>query len=235
MDALRFIHPTTAKQRYINERPWKRRNWLLNSIKTVLFDLGNVLVHIDPGQFWKELGLTSEKEINPFKEEYISRLIQYETGDINTDDFLSGLCSLFTANFSIDHLEIDRLEQAFSGIIREQITGMTDIVQHISSRFQTALVSNTNEIHYNICLTNCKALQFLQKHYLSYQLLAVKPSSQFYEAIIKDQNAIPSELLFIDDSLENVNAAKAAGMKAVHFENVDQLKIALESGGILKD
>lgn len=200
----------------------------MNPIKTVLFDLGNVLVRIDPGSFWKELGFISEGKIIPFREEYTSRLIRYEAGYLSTDDFLSGLCSLFTDNFSINHLE-----KAFSGIIREQVEQMIDIVQAVSSKCETALVSNTNEIHYNICMTSCKALKLLQKHYLSYQMLAVKPDFRFYKAIINDQNAIPSDLLFIDDSPENVEAAKEAGMKGVLFKNIDQLKIALESEGIL--
>ncbi|MEN6624059.1 MAG: HAD-IA family hydrolase, partial [Smithella sp.] len=170
----------------------------------------------------------SEKEIIPFKEKYTSKLIQYEAGYLSTDDFLSGLCSLFTNNFSINCIE-----KAFSCIIREQIAGMIEFIRYFSSRCETALVSNTNEIHYNLCLTSCKSLQLLQKHYLSYQMLAVKPSFQFYEAIIKDQKALPSELLFIDDSPENVEAAKAAGMITVQFKNIDQLKIALVNEGFL--
>lgn len=200
----------------------------MNSIKTVLFDLGNVLVHIDPGHFWTDLGLAGEKEIIPFKEKYTSQLIQYEAGYIGTADFLSCLRSLFTENFTTN-----RIEQAFSGIIREPVAGMIDIVQHASSRYRTALVSNTNEIHYNICMKRCHSLQFLQNHYLSYQLQTAKPAFNFYEAIIRDQNIIPSELLFIDDSPENIEAAKAVGMKAIHFENIEQLKIALQNEGML--
>ena len=193
-------------------------------IKTVLFDLGNVLVHIDPDTFWRKLGLLSTEETSPYTDEYISWIRKYETGHIGTNDFLKGLCTIFNNRFTID-----RLEFAFSGIIQEPVAEMIDIVRCISSTHKTALASNTSEIHYNLSRMKCDALRVLHKHYLSYQLHSMKPAGGFYDAIIKDRGVTSAELLFIDDSSENVEAAKLAGMQAIHFKSVDHLKTALQS------
>lgn len=200
----------------------------MKRIKTVLFDLGNVLVHIDPDAFWKNLGFASPEEASPFAENYASWISQYETGYIAGTDFLNGLCTVFNNRFTID-----RLEAAFSGIIQEPVAGMDDIVRRISSTNQTALASNTSEIHFNASRMKCEALMILHKSYLSYQLHSMKPASGFYEAIIQDQGVAPSGLLFVDDNAENVNAAKNAGMQGIHFKNAGQLKTALHSIHVL--
>lgn len=193
-----------------------------------MFDLGNVLVDIDLCSFWSGLGLSLPEEIAYFTDEYSSLTKQYETGLIGTADYLSGLRIAFDNKFTIG-----RIQRAFSGIIQQPIAGMADIVSRAARTHQTALVSNTNEIHYQLSQTKLEALGILQKHYLSYQLHALKPAAGFYDAIIKDQGIISSQLLFIDDLAENVQAAKVAGMQTIHFKSPEQLKTALQFFHIL--
>lgn len=196
----------------------------MSPVRTVLFDLGNVLVNIDSRAFWIGLGFSQPEERAPFTDGYTSLTRQYETGYMGTDDYLNGLRLVFNNKFSIG-----RLQRAFSSIIGEPVAGVSAIVSRLSRTRQTALVSNTNEIHYKLGQTKLEVLKVLQKHYLSYELQAMKPESGFYEAIIQDQGITPSELLFIDDLAENVQAAKVAGMQAIHFKSSQQLETALQS------
>jgi HAD superfamily hydrolase (TIGR01509 family) len=200
----------------------------MKQISTVLFDLGNVLIYIDFNAFWHDLGLFRMEEIVPYRDGYAALTLQYETGYISTDDYLYGLRTVFNNKFTII-----QLEKAFSSIIRQPVEGVTDIVQRVSITHQTALVSNTNEIHYKLSLTKFECLKILQKHYLSYRLRVMKPARGFYDAIIKDQGIHSSQMLFIDDLEENVNSAKSAGMQTVLFESTKQLKADLENLGIL--
>jgi glucose-1-phosphatase len=200
----------------------------VSKIKTVLFDLGNVLVDVDQSSFWSSLGFFLPQEMAPFIHYSSSLLKQYETGDISTADFLNGLRTVFNNKFTIG-----RLQKAFSGIIQQPIAGTSAIVSRLAGSYQTALVSNTSEIHFNASLEKVPALGILQKHYLSYQLQVMKPAAGFYDAIIQDQGRVPSELLFIDDLAENVQAAKAAGMQVIQFTSSIQLQIALQALHIL--
>jgi len=200
----------------------------MRHISTILFDLGNVLTYIDFNAFWRDLGFLRKEEIAPFKGGYKDLTLRYETGYISTDDYLNGLRNVFKNKYTIV-----QLEQAFSCIIQQPVEGMTDIVKRVSDKHQTALVSNTNEIHYRLSLKKFEGLKILQKHYLSYQLRVMKPASGFYDAIIKDQGILPSKMLFIDDITENVKAAKSAGMQAIQFEITKQLETDLKKIGIL--
>jgi putative hydrolase of the HAD superfamily len=197
-------------------------------IKTVLFDLGNVLAYIDFSAFWRDLGFLRAEEIVPFRDGYTSLTLQYETGYISTDDYLNGLRTVFNNKFTIV-----QLEQAFSCIIRSPVEGIAEIIQKVSQTHQTALVSNTNEIHYSYTQSKVPILTSLQKHYLSYQLHVMKPARGFYDAIIRDQKIFPSKMLFIDDVTENVKAAKYAGMQAIKFEGTAQLETSLKTLGVL--
>jgi putative hydrolase of the HAD superfamily len=200
----------------------------MKQISTVLFDLGNVLAYIDFSAFWRDLGFLRADEIAPFRGGYTSLTLQYETGYISTDDYLNGLRTVFKNKFTIV-----QLKQAFSCIIQQPVEGITDIVKRVSTIHQTALVSNTNEIHYRLSLMKFEELKIFQKHYLSYQLRVMKPAHGFYDAIIKDQGIHPSKMLFIDDIAENVEAAKSAGMQAIWFESTGQLETDLQNLGIL--
>lgn len=199
----------------------------MKQISTVLFDLGNVIAYIDFGAFWRDLGFRPE-EMAPFTEGYTSFTQQYETGLLSTEKYLNELRAVFNQQFTTE-----RLAQAFSCIIRSPVEGIADIIQKVSQTHQTALVSNTNEIHYSYTQSKVPILTSLQKHYLSYQLHVMKPARGFYDAIIRDQKIFPSKMLFIDDVTENVKAAKYAGMQAIKFEGTAQLETSLKTLGVL--
>jgi HAD superfamily hydrolase (TIGR01509 family) len=195
----------------------------VTKIHFILFDLGNVLAHIDFDAFWRSLGFSTPEAAAPWKGEYASWTLQYETGRIRSDEYLDGLARIFNSRFTRE-----QLERAVDSIIEEPVEGMLELVQHVSRGHQTALVSNTSEAHYSLSLKRFDALPLLQKHYLSFQLHVMKPDRKFYEAIIRDLQADPSEMLFIDDIEENIAGARAAGMQAVRFEGVEKLKDTLK-------
>ena len=200
----------------------------MGQIKTLLFDLGNVLAYIDFDEFWRSLGLLRPEEIAPFADGYKSWTRQYETGFVSTSEYLNGLKSVFGNRFNNK-----QLEHAFANIILEPVDGMLDVVKHVSQAHRTALVSNTNEIHYSLSLKKFDVLSVLHKHYLSYQIRVMKPSHGFYDTIIEDQKIDPSEMLLIDDLITNVEGAQAAGMQAIRFENPEQLKEILKTLGVI--
>ena len=57
-----------------------------------------------------------------------------------------------------------------------------------------------------------------KKCYISYQMKMLKPSAEFYKAVIDDISLPAEEMLFIDDSQKNVDAANDAGLPAVYYE-----------------
>jgi len=60
-----------------------------------------------------------------------------------------------------------------------------------------------------------------------------KPYSKIYKTTLERYDLSPERCLFIDDSLDNVNAAKDLKINALQFKNADQLKSDLKELGLL--
>ncbi len=54
------------------------------------------------------------------------------------------------------------------------------------------------------------------KIYISANMNAIKPDSEFYNNILKDLNISPDEMLFLDDSERNIVGARECNIKTIH-------------------
>ncbi|MBS0653633.1 MAG: HAD family phosphatase [Verrucomicrobia bacterium] len=70
---------------------------------------------------------------------------------------------------------------------------------------------------------------------LSHEIGVEKPDPKAFEVLLKELKFPAQDVVFIDDKLENVQAAKALGIDAIVFESTDQIKRELAQRGTLKD
>ncbi len=199
----------------------------MNQFEVVLFDLGNVLVQVDVLNFPRSLGFQSVEELDPVVSKILELQQQYEAGNFATDDFFHEVERILQNKFTREELK-----RAFSTIICEPINGMETLVQNISKKYRTGLVSNTSEFHYKESLQKVPALKYLSKHYVSYQLKTLKPSKKFYDIVLNDLKCNPERIIFIDDLATNVEGAVQAGMVGIQFQNPAQLQADLDMRGI---
>jgi 2-haloacid dehalogenase len=61
----------------------------------------------------------------------------------------------------------------------------------------------------------------------------VKPDPRIFELLFEQVGKRPEELLFVDDQLKNVEAARAAGMPTIHFKPGVDLESELVARGAL--
>jgi putative hydrolase of the HAD superfamily len=66
----------------------------------------------------------------------------------------------------------------------------------------------------------------------SYQLRIAKPDPAIYRHMLAQLGTLPEETLFIDDKLENIEAARALGIQAIQFSSVDRLRADLIVAGL---
>lgn len=65
----------------------------------------------------------------------------------------------------------------------------------------------------------------------SFQLRLAKPDPAIYRHVLAKLGTLPEETLFLDDKPENIQAARALGMKAILFSTVEQLRADLLAAG----
>jgi HAD superfamily hydrolase (TIGR01509 family) len=68
--------------------------------------------------------------------------------------------------------------------------------------------------------------------FFSCQLGAVKPERKVFEAVLKRIGRPADEVLFVDDSAANVEAASALGIQAIQFRSRDALLTDLKRLGL---
>lgn len=54
------------------------------------------------------------------------------------------------------------------------------------------------------------------KIYISANMNKIKPNSDFYTQLLNDENILPNEMLFLDDSLKNIQGATSCGIYTIH-------------------
>jgi HAD superfamily hydrolase (TIGR01509 family) len=202
----------------------------MTSTRTVLFDLGNVLVKIQPEAFSARLGFAHSELHGPSADRVREIVRQYEIGTLSTGQYLEDLHILFGRRFSHDVIR-----QAMLDIIAEPLEGMDDLVRRVASVATVGLVSNTNELHFLRSLEAVPALRFMREFFLSYELKALKPDPAYYARVLARIPHAAGAIVFIDDLEENVEEARRAGMVGLRFEGLEQLRKQLAPllGGML--
>lgn len=75
-------------------------------------------------------------------------------------------------------------------------------------------------------------LSIFQIQTLSFQEGLVKPGPEIFKRHLERSGVVASRAVFIDDRRTNCDGARAAGLKAIHFQNVDQLAHDLAALGV---
>ena len=203
-------------------------NKLGRKVRTVLFDLGNVLVRLQPEMMTKTLGAEGIGEIARYEKSVHEYVRRYERGELLTDQVMGLLYDLFHRKYSQE-----MIRGAFLSIIGRPIEGMDELIRRVAQSAHVALVSNTNDLHYEYCRRAVPALRFLPHHYLSFQIGAVKPEPEFYQYIINDLEIDPAQILFIDDIETNLVGAEKSGFRPYKFSSVEELRTALKALGLM--
>ena len=103
------------------------------------------------------------------------------------------------------------------------------MIDDLKSRgYRVYYLSNFSE---HVMGSNPEALDFVSHMdggIFSCDVKVIKPASEIYTKLIDKYDLLPEECLFIDDHQDNVAAAKKCGMKAIRFENREQLEADLD-------
>lgn len=195
------------------------------TIDTYLFDLGKVLIDFDQSKLIKNLsGLLQVDSaiVASFLASGIQQ--QYETGLISTKDLYAEFSRLSSSLFTLE-----QLSQAACDIFTP-INGTVEIVKQLRRmNKRLVIVSNTSELHKEHCVKHFDFLSLFDRYIFSYEIFAMKPAPEFYQAAFEAADAPLENCLFIDDLAENVKAASDFGFKVHHFTKPSILQSELFS------
>ncbi len=185
----------------------------------LLLDLGGVLVDLGDPAKAMNLEMTSDE----FWDIWLGAPIvhQFESGRLSLEQFLIGFGPLIGDS---DPAEFG------NRIARWQLRvfdGMPALLATAAKSYRLALLSNTNELHWQSVLSQTRVFSKFSGLFLSFELGCLKPSHEIFEVVLDKLQCGASELVFLDDTAKNVQAAKERGIEALRVKGYQEVETAI--------
>ena len=210
----------------------------MEKIKNIIFDYGNVIFEINFRIAQNTLSQLGIPDIESFfgHKGHHNLFSELETGAITAAQFRDGIREA-AQNPSLKDEEIDA---AWNSLLIGIPENVHDLLLSVKKNYKTFLLSNINEIHLaHIVDYLIKEFQidnndqFFDKIYYSHLIKIRKPNVEIFEQVIKENNLVPDETLFIDDSPQHLESAKKVGLHTLLMtEHPKHLDTFLKKHGI---
>lgn len=187
-------------------------------VQAVLFDYGMVLsAPPDPNQ-WQRMLQISGLEQQAFEQGYWVFRHAYDRGELSGIDYWHQVAQ--SAGTSFDSAQIAGLIDADVELWTLPNSPMIEWARQLqSSGVRTGILSNIGDAMTDGLLRKLEWLSGFDHHTWSYRLLLAKPEAAIYEAAARGLDTSPANILFIDDKLENIQAAHDSGMQAIQYSD----------------
>ncbi|MDD5397147.1 MAG: HAD family phosphatase [Candidatus Moranbacteria bacterium] len=198
-----------------------------NKIKAIIFDFGGVFTKggkMDP--FYDYLTSKYGKEAgNDFFAHTIEIWDKARVGKISSNLFWD----FIGKHYGVGAEEIMR--ESFNFFESEK--SVTDFVkQELKGKYKLGMITNNIQDWFEHNIAEHDLENVFDEIVTSYETGLKKPDREIYDFTIKKLGVLPQECIFIDDRDNNVMGAKNAGMEAILFKNLLQLKRDLKKFGI---
>jgi HAD superfamily hydrolase (TIGR01509 family) len=199
------------------------------NIEALLFDLGRVLIDLDFEAGMARLAARCDLPRDRFEEVLLDQqwIRRYECGEISTADFHDYLCRQGRLQ-----MELDEFHESWSAILMPGLIVPEQLLANLKRRYPLILVSNINECHAGHVAKNYNVFDYFDAKIFSYEVGALKPDREIYEAAITAAGKPAETLFFTDDREENVWGAQQVGIHAHQFTSTSQLIAVLKQHGV---
>ncbi len=198
-----------------------------DSVDALLFDLGGVVIEIDFDRVLARWALHARRDLATIKGRFAldHDYQRHERGEIDAAAYFASLRR---------SLEIDIADEQFlSGwneIFIGEIPGMAALLQRAGARLPLYVFTNSNPTHRREWSSQFAGiLGSFRKVFVSSELGKRKPEAEAFQAVVAAIGVPAHRIVFFDDSLENVEGARASGLRAVHVSSIRDVEVSLQA------
>jgi putative hydrolase of the HAD superfamily len=195
-------------------------------IRAVLFDFGQVLSGPPDPRAWRRMQVILNTTDPAFDTTYWRYRHDYDLG------VLSGVEFWRTVGTELGHPltddELTELLQADVDLWTQPNRPMIEWVGSLqNARIPTGILSNMGDVMEIGLFERCPWLTGFPHHTFSHRLRMAKPDERIYHHAINLIGQPAEATLFLDDRIENIEAARRLGLRAIHYTNDEDLVRAL--------
>ena len=198
-------------------------------IRAVIFDYGGVIQRTEDRtprrELAERLGMSSDE---------LSRVVfDNETARLATVGQMTARSHWVAVGqaLKLEPAEVENLKAGFWGGDRLD-SELVDYVRSLRGLYRTALLSNAwDDLRGR--LVRWKILDAFDEIIISAEVGLAKPDPRIFALAVDQLAVLPEEAVFVDDFIENVRSAQAAGLQAIQYISSAQMRAELER--LLKD
>ena len=196
------------------------------NIKTIIFDLGGVLVDWNPEYvFLKEFKGDRIKMNWFFDNICTSSWNEEQDGGKLMKDATEERIKLFP--------DYERLIKMFYGrweeMLKDEIPGTVEILHKLKNKnYRLIALTNWSAETFPVAIRKYKFLELFEGIVVSGEIKMLKPFKEIYNYTLNKYNLDRKKCVFIDDRLNNVEGAVKCGIKGIQFESPKKLIIDLK-------
>ena len=192
-----------------------------SKITTIIFDLGGVLIDWNPKYVYRQI-FDNEERIDWFFENIC-------TSNWNENQDAGRSLKEGTEELVNKDPEYKKEIEAYYGRWTEMLGGtLPDTVNILKSlketkKYKLYALTNWSAETFPVALERYHFLQWFDGIVMSGEEKSRKPFPEIYSILLSRFHVNAFEALFIDDSVRNINGAKAVGISGIHFQSSQQL------------
>ena len=194
-----------------------------------VFDVGNVLIRWDPRNLYRKL-IADEAE----REDFLARICSPEW-NLEMDrgrSFADGVAervALFPQHEALIRAFDERWLETLDGAVEEAVAILEELR---AAGVKTYAITNFSREKFALTRTRYPFLDSFEGIVVSAHEQLLKPDPRIYALLCERHGLAPADCIFIDDSLANVEGARAFGMQGHHFKTAAELRTDLRQQGL---
>lgn len=187
-------------------------------IKAIFLDIGGVLIINNVrkviSEWAKKLGV-DPLELKTLSKEYSNLHMGGDT--ITYDEFINRKAVNWITAQELSDLQKEIWNSEY---VNQELS---DFINQEAKNFIWGIITNNYREAEELLLSKFKIPKFYKIFVTSAEVGVMKPDPKIYQAALEKTSLSPQEILFIDDSLENVEGAEKVDINGIQFINNQQL------------
>lgn len=208
-------------------KPYNKRSPMA-SIQAVLFDYGMVLSGPPDPAAWAQMRSLSGLSEAVFHQGYWAHRHAYDRGDLNAETFWS---KVVTKPLRADQLTgLIAADVAYWSTLNLPMLEWVRQLQRAGIR--TGILSNMPDPMERGLRARHPWIEAFDHHTWSHAVNLAKPEAAIYHHAIAGLGVPPDNILFLDDRIENIEGALAAGMQAIQYVDHEGFEREMRARGL---
>ena len=201
----------------------------METIENLILDFGGVLLDLDERATYEAFVALGLEKVPP---ELTAVNLDFQRGKVGREQYIA-----FLKRYLPPGTTTAQVEDAWCAMLRQVPPARWHLLECLGKRYRLFLLSNTDPIHIDRLRRRMDLdafEQLFERVYYSQDTGLRKPERALFERVLRANGLEAARTLFVDDTLENVEGARAAGLQGLWLDlsrrRPDEVLAALAQG-----